>query len=186
MVQNEAAFFGVCGFALAHTFLIYGGILMAKKLKKVIPKSIEKCFRKDKFSRTLWFWGKRIEKLGKILFFILIIKGVFLAVSTSILKTRYFGYQFNYLNFFGVLLNYLIYVLIEYCAYHALTLLICSLACIVRYMNISVRMALLNSSVCREEINADSAEPNPGSADKPTDEAHSGKDGLFETDTCPD
>lgn len=214
--------------------------------KKTIPRTFEECYREDDVSSNLWLWGERIERFGKILLVILIIIGVVLAISTSITEQQieqegyYYTHtvtqkNFDSKNFFGVLFDYAVYAFIDYCAYHALALLICALASIVQNTNISANIALFNSNVCREKINADSAkpssrsagktadsaEPNPGSADKPTDEAHKwrcnvcgnmistspcphcgctkrsiisdapyycgncGKDGPFETDTCP-
>ncbi len=108
----------------------------SKKQEKI--SSINDCLKPDSITDNLWVWAERLEKLGKILFWIIIISGFVIALSTSIVTTEvvkgtYYQYTDTETSFsFGVFLTSVVqtalYAFIEYCAYHVLALLIGALA----------------------------------------------------------
>lgn len=116
--------------------------------QKSVPKSFEECYKKDNVSTNLWQWGERIEKLGRIFFFILIIAGPVISAVIGAYDEEYGEFDwddFNFGAYFLTLLSYALYAFIEYCVYHVLALLFCSLASIVQNNNITANIALYNS-----------------------------------------
>lgn len=47
---------------------------------------MEDCIKPDSVSSSLWGWCEWLEKWGKILFWVLIIGGLILSISTSIVE----------------------------------------------------------------------------------------------------
>ena len=120
----------------------------SKKQEKI--SSINDCLKPDSITDNLWVWAERLEKLGKILFWIIIISGFVIALSTSIVTTEvvegvYYPYTDTETTFsFGVFLTSVVqtalYAFIEYCAYHVLALLIGALANITQNTKATARL----------------------------------------------
>lgn len=128
--------------------------------EKKIPRNFKECYETDSITRNLWLWCERLEKWGKILFWILIIGGFIMAIwgsfgekevivreasfyreaETEIRKT------FDFNIFVSLLFDTALYAFLEYCAYHLIALLIGSLATIVQYTKITANIILYNSA----------------------------------------
>ena len=134
---------------------------MEKKLyessNKKIPKNIEECIKQDLVSKNLWEWCKKLEKWGKILFWVLIIGGLFLSINSSIIEeeiivsswvgeTTEIRETFSFEIFIPLFLNSILYAFIEYWTYHIITMLIGALASIVQNTTINSNIALYNAA----------------------------------------
>lgn len=135
--------------------------------EKIIPSNLKKCYETDNVAKNLWVWCERLETLGKVLFWILIISGVILALTSSITTVEethgvYYTYtteetEFDFNIFVNAILSTALYAFIEYCTYHILALLIGSLASIVQHNKISADIALYTATK-NEGIVFDNAE----------------------------
>jgi len=105
-----------------------------------IPKSLEECVVPDKTSQNLYSWAQRLEKWGMILFWVILAAGIIPALL-SISK----GQDFSI--FVAQVLDTIIYAFIEYCVYHVLSLLISSLASIVKNTKITAKTTLYTASM---------------------------------------
>ena len=128
--------------------------------KKEIPKNMEDCIKPDSVSSNLWGWCEWLEKWGKILFWVLIVGGLILSISTSIVEKEVVVREATYWSeaetelrktfdfeiFIPLLLETALYAFLEYCAYHILALLIGALASIVQNTKISANVALYNTT----------------------------------------
>ncbi len=139
--------------------------------QKEIPKNMEDCIKPDSVSSSLWGWCERLEKWGKILFWVLIIGGLILSISTSIVEKEVVVEEATYWSeaeteirktfdleiFIPLLLETALYAFLEYCAYHIFALLIGTLASIVQNTKISANIALYrafpNPDIKRQESN---------------------------------
>ena len=144
----------------------------SKKHEKI--NSINDCLKPDALTENLWIWAERLEKLGKILFWIIIISGIVVALSTSIttaevVKGIYYTYTttettFEFGIFFTAIVQTGVYAFIEYCAYHVLALLIGALANITQNTKATANMTeYVARKTLKEEddntIESGSAEP---------------------------
>ncbi len=128
--------------------------------EKKIPKDLESCYKldaqDDAVTYNLWRWSEATEKIGKILFWFIVISGIAIAIYTSIstvevTKGTYYTYtktetKFDVELFITALLDTARYALIEYFAYHVIALLIASLATIVQHTKITANIALYNAA----------------------------------------
>lgn len=131
--------------------------MFSNHTKKKIPQNISDCVKPSSVSTNLWIWCERIERLGKILFWGLIIFGVVFAIISSVTTEEvmrggaYYSWTetdttFNFGLFITSLLQFSVYAFIEYCSYHVLALLVGALASIVQNTDISANIALLNAT----------------------------------------
>mgnify|MGYP001029837956 CR=1 FL=1 len=111
--------------------------IVTESRKNETPTSIKDCLKTDEITKNLWTWAERLEKLGKILFWTIIISGIIIALGTSIetVEKSYGTYtyertEFSFSVFLTAILQTALYAFIEYCSYHVLALLISSLASI--------------------------------------------------------
>ena len=134
--------------------------------EKKIPKSFKDCYKTDGITQNLWLWCERLEKWGKILFWILIIIGVIDTISAGInahelikqigaetveeIREASAEMGIEIPTVFEALVNNLLiwtlYSFLEYCAYHVLALLVGSLATIVQHTKITANITLYNSA----------------------------------------
>ncbi len=127
---------------------------------KEIPKNMDDCIKPDSVSTNLWVWCERLEKWGKILFWILLIGGLILSISSSIVEKEVIIREATYWSdaetevrttfdfelFIPLLLDTALYAFLEYCAYHIIALLVGALASIVQNTKISANVALYNTT----------------------------------------
>lgn len=128
-----------------------------KLSKRYSPKSVQDCLRPDDLSQTLWRWAQNIENGGRIIFLILIICGLFVVVTTGTSTYDKLKYDDNgmFLTFLAVLvvvLQWGLYSFVEYCVYHALSLLMGALASIVQSNRITSDLAAYNASLIQESM----------------------------------
>ncbi|MBR5223524.1 MAG: hypothetical protein IKV81_05120 [Clostridia bacterium] len=143
--------------------------------EKKIPKDFKDCYKTDSITKNLWLWCERLEKWGKILFWILIVIGVIDTIMAGInahqlieeigaetveeIREASAELGIEIPTVFEALVNNLLswtlYSFLEYCAYHILALLIGSLASIVQHTKITANISLYNSAKAegvREDI----------------------------------
>ena len=118
--------------------------------QKKVPKTLNDCIKPDGVSSNLWIWAERLEKWGSVLFGLIIIFGIINMISTGV--TTYQEIDIlgdedaaTLATVFAVLTSlftYALYAFLEYCAYHAIALLIGALASIVQNTNVSANLAL--------------------------------------------
>lgn len=124
--------------------------------KKTIPQSLSDCYKNDSITDNLWLWCERLEKFGKILFWFIIVGGIITAFATSfstetVTKGTYYTYtdtetEFNIALFITSLLRTALYAILEYCAYHAIALLLAALASLVMNTKITANIALYTNA----------------------------------------
>ena len=143
--------------------------------EKKIPKNLKDCYMTDKVSHNLWIWCERLEKLGEILFWFLLIGGLLLSITSSIIEKEVIVEEASYLHeaktelrktfdfelFIPLLLDTALYAFLEYCAYHIIALLIGALASIVQHTKITADVALYNSTKSENPINKPHTEYQP-------------------------
>lgn len=134
--------------------------MFSRQIKKEIPRSVDDCIKPDLVSTNLWEWCEWIEKWGKILFWVLLIGGLVLSISGSIVEkqvvvkeaTRWSEAEkeirttFDFERFIPLLLDTILYAFLEYCVYHVIALLIGALASVVQNTRISANVALYNTT----------------------------------------
>lgn len=128
--------------------------MFSGKSEKQIPKTLSECTSPDATASNLHIWSERLERLGKILFWLLIILGTLFAILSSVETVEVPGYYyskskttFHFEIFLSSMLQIGIYAFIEYCAYHVLALLISALACITQNTIISANVALYTAAM---------------------------------------
>ncbi len=134
--------------------------------EKKIPKSFKDCYKTDGITQNLWLWCERLEKWGKILFWILIVIGIVDTIIAGInahqlieqigaetveeIREASAEMGIEIPTVFEALVNNLLswtlYSFLEYCAYHILALLVGSLATIVQHTKITANITLYNSA----------------------------------------
>ncbi len=134
--------------------------------EKKIPKDFKECYKTDSITKNLWLWCERLEKWGKILFWILIIIGVTDTIIAGInahelieqigaetveeIREASAEMGIEIPTVFEALVNNLLswtlYSFLEFCAYHILALLVGSLATIVQHTKITANLSLYNSA----------------------------------------
>ena len=144
--------------------------MFSGKTSKQIPATLNECTREDATVNNLHIWATRLETLGKILFWILIVVGVAFALVESIqtievVKGTYYQYTetkttFNFELFLTSIAQTALYAFIEYCSFHVLALLISALATITQNTIISANVALYQAakdSESNQELNQTAA-----------------------------
>lgn len=111
------------------------------------PTCIEDCTNQDKVTVNLWTWAHRLEVLGQVLLALIIIGGLFISFSNAyaISSALEGAGKFSAKIFFTSIISYVIYAIVEYCAYHVLALLVGSLARIVQSNRTMARLAELEA-----------------------------------------
>ena len=134
--------------------------------EKKIPKSFKDCYKADGITQNLWLWCERLEKWGKILFWILIVIGIVDTIiagnnahqlieqigAETVEEIREASAEMSieiptvFEAVVNNLLSWTLYSFLEYCAYHILALLVGSLATIVQHTKITANITLYNSA----------------------------------------
>ncbi len=149
--------------------------MFSGKTNKQIPASLNECTQEDATVTNLHTWAQRLENWGRILFWALIIIGTIvtlvrtieayelledLGTSVDLNKLAASGIEIPTVSdvFLSNLFRWGLYAFLEYCAYHALALLISALASITQHTIISANIALYeaskNSVSCSSSQNA--------------------------------
>lgn len=122
--------------------------------KSEIPKTLKECLRPNQEAMELREWAERIKGWGVIVFFILCFIGFVVSImagksSISSQMNEFMGdtSTFDWASFFGSLFAWVIYAVIECCAYNVLVLLINSLASIIENTKITANVALYKSQL---------------------------------------
>jgi len=116
-----------------------------------MPKNLNECTAPDSTVTNLHFWSERLENWGRIFFGILIIVGIISTIAdTAMMAETSDDLVFPTLLTSAV--KWGLYAFIEYCAYHALALLISALALITHNTMISANVALLESSKTNDYV----------------------------------
>ena len=133
-----------------------------KLSKRNPPKSLKECLQPDALSQQLWEWAKNIETWGRIVFGIILICGSIVTISIAM----DFDFALSFINPVQAILNSIVEIydedektvltisavissalvwgigaFIEYCIYHVISLILCSLASIVQSNRITSDIA---------------------------------------------
>lgn len=113
--------------------------------ERKVPKTLEGCLEVDPLSESLWNWAENLERFGKILLVILLVCGLIVVIYAGIAA------EDAHESVWGAVLStgftWIFYAFIEYCAYHALSLLMSALATIVQNTTIAANIAAYNTSI---------------------------------------
>ncbi len=140
--------------------------MFSRNQEKKIPKDLKSCYKMDGITQNLWLWCERLEKWGKILFWILIIVGISDTIMAGVnayqlieeigaetveeIRKASAELGIEIPTVFEALVNNLLgwalYSFLEYCAYHVLALLVGSLTTIVQHTKITANITLYNSA----------------------------------------
>lgn len=119
------------------------------KSQKKIPKTFNDCVKPDKVSTNLWIWAERIERWGKFIFYFLIGYAILETVSAGIEMSEAYDVDETTI-ILTVITSFVTNILIaflEYCAYHAIALLLGALASIVQNTNITANLSIYNTNI---------------------------------------
>lgn len=111
--------------------------MFSEKNKKRIPKSIEECYKIDPVSNDLWNWCEKVEKYGKIIYWVLGILGLLCAFLIADLENEF---DIKIFIFFCIILEAIISFI--YFLFHLVAVVIGSLASIVQHTKISADVSL--------------------------------------------
>ena len=128
-----------------------------KLSKRYPPKSIQDCLRTDNLSQTLWEWAQNIENGGRVVCLILVVCGLFVMMTTGVSKYDELEYVDNgglltFLAVLSVTLQWGLYSFVEYCVYHALSLLMGALASVVQSNRITSDLAAYNVGLIQDSM----------------------------------
>lgn len=112
------------------------GNMFKKAQRDPVSKSIDDCIQVDELAKNLWKWASRLDILGKVLMWLIIIAGIIM----SILSGSVIPEKFNFTLFFTSLYPFGIYAFLDYCVFHVLALLISALAGIYHNTRQSARL----------------------------------------------
>ena len=161
--------------------------MFSKKAKKSIPKNLNECTAPDSTVTNLHFWSERLENWGRIFFGILIIVGIISTIAdTAMMAETSDDLVFPTLLTSAV--KWGLYAFIEYCAYHALALLISALALITHNTMISANVALLESGKTNDyaeepELKEDTESETAAASEAPTEVDLIANNNIWATET---
>lgn len=137
--------------------------MFSGKKEKQIPQNLSECIKPDETVTNLHTWAERLEYWGSILFGLLIAIGI---VSTIIetIEVANINEDLAFSACVTSLITWGLYAFIEYCAYHALALLISALGSITQNTIITANIALYEAS--KNAPNVDPVQSAPQSTPK--------------------
>ena len=110
-----------------------------------IPKSLNECITPYPTVEDLYHWADRLKTLGEVVCAILIIYGIFDIVSASI-ATGSVDKGYGFITFLTSIIPWVLYVIIAYCAFRILALLLEALAATVQCRVITTKVAVLEAN----------------------------------------
>lgn len=120
--------------------------------KRTVPASVSECLKQDKLSQALWQWAQNLENYGRIILIVLVICGCIITIWTGM--STYSGLRYDdsrgmatFLAVAVTALQWAFFAFLEYCVYHALSLLMGALASIVQSNKITSDLALYHASL---------------------------------------
>ena len=123
-----------------------GKSMFASSMNEFIPNTIEDCTAQDALTKTLWNWAINLEKYGAVLLVLILIGGLIYALANAMVVTNAAGTtDFSIPLFIAAFFSTIIYAVLEYLIYHALALLVASLAKIVHSTRTTARLAEWNA-----------------------------------------
>ena len=118
---------------------------MESNKERKVPDTLEKCLEVDPLSQNLWDWAENLEKFGAIILLLIIIAGI-VFTGLAVVEAEDLGESSLWAGCL-TLLTWAFYAFIEYCVYHALSLLMSALATIVQNTTIAANIAAYNTSI---------------------------------------
>ena len=123
--------------------------------ERKIPKTLGECLEIDPLSKNLWDWAENLEKFGAIILLLIIIAGI-VFTGLAVVEADYNGESLLWRGC-STLFTWVFYAIIEYCVYHALSLLMSALATIVQNTTISANVAAYKAGIERGAVNRQTA-----------------------------
>ena len=141
--------------------------MFSNKVTKPLPKTLSDCTKPDPTASNLHVWAERLEAWGKFAFISLIVIGSICSIVLGCVAGEAAYYDTQVVAFAGAFLGSAVFwagvAFLEYCSYHAIALLVDSLACIVQNTNISANVALYTA----QENDPDELPADPGTSSPP-------------------
>lgn len=123
--------------------------MFSDKTNKKMPQTLSDCIKPDPTVTNLHLWAERLENWGHSLFCIIVFIGLVASISDAALAADEAYHDEEVIAFicsFAVsAFPWALYAFLEYCAYHAIALLISALACITQNTIITADIALLTA-----------------------------------------
>ena len=121
--------------------------------KRTAPASVSECLEQDKLSQALWQWAQNLENYGRIILLIIVICGCIITIADGM--STYEGLEYyddsrgmaTFLAVAVTALQWAFFAFLEYCVYHALSLLMGALASIVQSNKITSDVALYHANL---------------------------------------
>lgn len=114
-----------------------------------IPKNLSECTKFDPTANCLNSWANRLERWGEVLFVFLVISGAIISLILGLNAADNAFHDDEFIAFMGAffssVLSWGLYAFVEYCAYHAIALLISALARIVQNTSVTSNVALYSA-----------------------------------------
>lgn len=114
------------------------------KNNKKYPRTLDECMKQNNTVDNLNLWAERLQQWGKILFAVLILAGI-IATVANLFTLEDYDAEYVFPTIISSVISWGLYAFIEYCAYHALSLLISALALITENSIITANVALFES-----------------------------------------
>jgi len=125
--------------------------MFSNNQNKRIPKNLNECIAADDMVINLWSWAEKLEKFGRAMLWFIIVWGLVTSISGAyVLEEVKYEWmepekEFVAALFVESVIEWTIYALLEYFAYHILALLVGSLASIVQHTKITANIAMFEA-----------------------------------------
>lgn len=128
---------------------------MESNKERKVPDTLEKCLEVDPLSQNLWDWAENLEKFGAIILLLIIIAGI-VFTGLAVVEADYYGESSLWVGC-STIFTWVFYAIIEYCVYHALSLLMSALATIVQNTTISANVAAYKAGIDQGKVSSQAA-----------------------------
>ena len=148
--------------------------MFSNKDSKRIPKSLSECTQLSEPTKNLYTWAEQLECWGEWLLYALVVIGIISTLSATF-EMADINDDLVFSTLLTSAVTWALYAFIEYCAYHALALLLNALATITHNTAITANVALYEASRNRDSSASeqhDSSIPCSASSAQPTDIAN--------------
>lgn len=112
--------------------------------ERTIPKDIGNCLDTDRLSEAIWAWGRKVEKKGRTIMWVIIIVGIIVSVVLGTILGND-GRERGWIVVIGIFIIVII-ALITYSVYSTISMLICAIASINQNTRMSADLALYHCS----------------------------------------
>lgn len=126
-------------------------MIFPEKNEKRIPKTLNECIKPNSTVSNLYLWAERVENWGVRLLAFLIVAGTIMTIveTGSLVDVNE---SMIVPTLISSVITWGLYMFLEYCAYHAISLLLHALASITHHTMISANVALFESQKSNKQV----------------------------------